>query len=72
MNMRPLTEAMDNDLRLSQAALDRAALRARKLAAQTGTDLVFSHDGVIERVPAGKPEAELRVQEPETPYGNKK
>jgi len=50
MNNRPLSQAQDADLRFSQAAMERAALRARELAARTGTDLVVSHNGVIEHI----------------------
>lgn len=44
-NLKPLTQAQDADLRLSQAALDRAAQRARTLAAQIGTRLVVRSSG---------------------------
>ena len=37
----------DEDLRYAKAALKRAALRARKIAAQTGTCFVFVRDGKI-------------------------
>ena len=48
MNNRPIEESSDRDLRLSQAALQRAAQRARELAAATGTAVVISRNGVIE------------------------
>ena len=50
MNKRPIEEAEDRDLRLSQVALQRAARRARELAATTGTALVVSRNGVIEHL----------------------
>ncbi len=50
MNKRPIEQANDRDLRLSLVALERAARRARDLAAATGTDLVISRNGVIEHV----------------------
>jgi hypothetical protein len=50
MNKRPIEEADDRDLRLSYVALQRAAQRARELAAATGTALVVSRDGVIEHL----------------------
>ena len=56
MNKRPIEEAKDRDLRLSQAALQRAAQRARELAAATGTALVVSRNGVIEYLTPNAPE----------------
>lgn len=50
MNQKPISEAKDMDLRLSMVALERAAKRARELAEQTGTDLIISRNGVIERL----------------------
>lgn len=50
MNKRPIAQANDRDLRLSQAALERAAQRARDVAAATGTAVVVSRDGVIEHL----------------------
>lgn len=43
-------------LRLSEPALLRAAQRARELAMQTGTELVVSRNGVIERI---RPDQEI-------------
>ncbi len=48
MNKRPIEQSEDRDIRLSEVALQRAALRARDLAAATGTALVVSRNGVIE------------------------
>ena len=50
MNKLPIAQAKDRDLRLSLAALQRAAQRARDVAAATGTALVISRNGVIEHV----------------------
>jgi len=73
MNPRPIETATDTDLRLSRVAMQRAALRARQVAMQTGTALVISRAGVIETIefprPASVPGA--RVQEPDAPYGDK-
>ena len=52
MNTKPITEARDADLRLSMVALERAALRARAIATQTGTAIAVYRDGVIEYIPA--------------------
>lgn len=48
MNKQPIERASDRDLRLSQVAMQRAALRAHALAKATGTTIVVSHGGVIE------------------------
>lgn len=50
MNTQPLSHAKDADLRLSQAALERAALRAREVAARTGTELIVSRGGRLVRI----------------------
>lgn len=55
MNSKTIERANTADLRGSLAALQRAARRARELAAQTGTELVVSRNGVIERI---KPQPE--------------
>lgn len=51
MNPHPLNDAQDPDIRLSLAALQRAARRAHQLAMQTGTPIVVSHSGVLEYLP---------------------
>jgi hypothetical protein len=50
MNGKTIDQASNADLRGSWVALQRAARRARELAAQTGTELVVSRNGVIERI----------------------
>lgn len=50
MNKQPIEQAHDHDLRLSQAAMQRAARRAHDLAKATGTAIVVSHNGVIEHL----------------------
>lgn len=50
MNKAPIDQANDQDLRLSQVALQRAALRAHDLAKATGTTIVISNHGIIEHV----------------------
>ena len=42
---------VDADLKGSLAAIRRAALRARKVAEQTGTDLIVVRSGQVVRVP---------------------
>lgn len=68
MSTRSIDEARNADLRGSWQALLRAARRARELAAQTGTELVVSRNGVIERVRPRRDEAAHRVQETAAPY----
>jgi len=45
MNNKPLSEAVDSDIRSSQKALERAAQRAREIAKKSGTHLVINQDG---------------------------
>jgi len=45
MTDKTISEAKDADLRQIQAALDRAARRAREVAIKSGTRLVVSRDG---------------------------
>ena len=71
MNKRPIEMAHDADLRLSLHAMQRAAQRARALAAQTGTAIVVSHRGVIEQIHPKEEPAAQNVQEPTAPYGDK-
>lgn len=47
-NGSSIATARDADLRLSAQALQRAAVRAREVARQTGTAIVVSRDGAIE------------------------
>lgn len=71
MNNKPIDTARNADLRGSLPALQRAAQRARDLSASTGTELIVSRNGVIERI---KPEirtAATAVAEPQTPYGER-
>jgi len=51
MKTKDISEAKDPDLRASMAALERAALQARKTAIQTGTNLVIVKDGQLLRIP---------------------
>jgi hypothetical protein len=52
MKTKDISEAKDPDLRASMAALQRAALQARKTAIQTGTHLVIVKDGQLLRISA--------------------
>lgn len=72
MNKQPIEQALDADLRLSSAALLRAALRARELAMMTGTAIVVSRDGKLEYLTAEASPAEtFHVQEPRGDSGDK-
>jgi hypothetical protein len=76
MSNPPISQSLDADLRHSQAALERAAQRARAIAAQTGTAIVISRQGVIEHIypgqgqPSGQPPAHTAstLQEPQPTY----
>ena len=61
MNKQPIEQAKDRDLRLSQVALQRAAQRARDVAAATGTTLVISRNGVLEHVAPKSPASQKSV-----------
>ena len=61
---RPIEQARDADLRLSQPALRRAAQRARELAARTGTALIVRRGERIERIEP----APIAAQQPVAPY----
>lgn len=70
-NPQPIEAALDADLRLSKAALQRAAQRARDLALQTGTAIVVSHHGVLELLngaPPAHPSLAPAAHEPPAPY----
>jgi hypothetical protein len=69
MNTRPIAKAHDADLRLSPIAMERAARRAHELAARTGTDIIVSRNGVIERILPQQASATEHVQENPAPYG---
>ena len=71
MNPKPISSARDSDLRLSPAAMLRAAARARLVAAQTGTLLIVSRNGVIEHIRPALVGESLAVQETAAPYGPK-
>jgi hypothetical protein len=49
--MKDIREARDPAMRRSLAALQRAAEDARRIAIQTGTDLIIMRDGKICRLP---------------------
>ncbi len=69
MKKQPIETARDADLRLSYQAMQRAARRARELAAQTGTAIVVSYDGVIEYIHPRRETAESLAQEQKPLYG---
>jgi hypothetical protein len=73
MNPQPIATARDADLRLSVAAMHRAAQRARELALQTGTAIVISRQGVVQTIspPAAASHPAPAVQAPAAPYGDK-
>ena len=70
MNTKTIDQANTADLRGSWAALQRAVRRAHELAAQTGTDLVVSRNGVIERIKPQPDITSVRAQETPEPDQN--
>ena len=72
MNTKAINQANNADLRGSWQALQRAARRARELAAQTGTELIVSRSGTIERIKPLPDTAGQQVREPAAPYGDKR
>lgn len=64
MNTQPIESARDSDLRLSQAALQRAALRAWELAVQTGTSIVVVQHGELKQINPAAQDARPTVQAP--------
>lgn len=71
MNTKAINQANNADLRGSWQALQRAAQRAREVAAKTGTELIVSREGVIERLKPSRSAKLTQVQEPAAPYENK-
>jgi len=51
MTMINIQEAKDPNLPASVAAMNRAAEAARKIAIQTGTNLIVVKDGLLVRIP---------------------
>ena len=68
-NPKPIDKARDADLRLSANAMQRAAQRARELAARTGTSIVVSDHGVIREI---APEPEQPGRGPDEPAASKR
>lgn len=67
--MRKEHPEQDMDLQLSVAAMQRAALRAREIARQTGTCIVVSRNGLVELLDPGSPELDRpRLQESTADY----
>lgn len=54
MNTQPISSAKDSDLRLSEDAMRRAAKRARVIARQTDTQLVYCYLGEVLRISPDK------------------
>lgn len=71
MNTKTIDQANNADLRGSWQALQRAARRARELAVQTGTELIVSRGGAIERIKPLPEAAGQQVQERAAPYRDK-
>jgi hypothetical protein len=59
INRKPIEQATDAVLRYSMAAIERAALRARDVARNSGTAIVVTRNGAIEYL---WPDAEGQLQ----------
>lgn len=68
MNPKPIQQAKSASLRGSWPALQRAAARARQLAAQTGTAIVVTRGGVMQHI---YPSLQSEAQTPEPEQGKK-
>lgn len=64
MKTKDISEAKDPDMRASMAALQRAALQARKTAIQTGTHLVIVKDGRLLRISAEELRQQAELMDP--------
>ena len=62
MNPKPIQQAKSADLRGAWPALQRAAQRARLLAAQTGTAVVVERDGVLHHIYPSLPPAQQTTE----------
>ncbi|WP_085315500.1 hypothetical protein [Derxia lacustris] len=71
MNPQPIETAHDADLRLSMVAMQRAARRARELAAQTGTRVVVSRNGVVTEIEPTPTQAVPAAHAPTVSYLDK-
>jgi hypothetical protein len=71
MNDQPIESARDADLRASLQALRRAARRAYELAAQTGTAIILSRNGQIERIEPKAQDTLSDVQQQRAPYADR-
>ena len=70
MNPKPIQQAKSASLRGSLPALQRAAARARQHAAQTGTAIVVTRDGVMQHIyPSQKSEARMPSATKSSPSG---
>lgn len=50
MNPKPISQATDPDIRNAQAAMNRTALVARKIAIQTNTPLIIVQSGQLREI----------------------
>lgn len=71
MNDKPLESAKDPDLRFSHQAMRRAALKAREIAAQTGTAIVITERGVMREVHPTADQVTPSVHESKGVYNDK-
>lgn len=72
MNDKTIDQANSAGLRGSLQALQRAAQRARELAAQTGTELIVSRGGVITRIRPQPSQVDQQVPASDAPLGDQR
>lgn len=71
MGDKSLVSAKGPDLRFSHQAMRRAALKAREIAAQTGTAIVITEQGVMREVHPSADQVTPSVQESKGVYNDK-
>lgn len=71
LNDQSFETARDSDLRLSPQSLKRAALKAREIAAQTGTAIVITEQGVMRVVHPKTEQVTRSVHESKGAYDDK-
>jgi hypothetical protein len=62
MNPKPINQAKDPDIRNAQAAMNRAALAARKIAIQTNTSLIIVQSGQLREISATELKLNLKYE----------
>ena len=61
---KPIEQARDPLLKKAMAALERAAVKAREIAAQTGTALVVMQDGKVQHIRPDRVSESAEIYQP--------